>query len=857
MKKYIVMLLCAVINLSAIAQKKNNKTETFKVWGNCEQCKTRIEATLSNMGTNKAKWNMNTKMLTVSYDSLKLNTSLIKKQLALVGHDNDEFQSDETTYQQLPACCHYKRFPTTTSIAGKDSLTDNQPLDPVLMATITGIVLEENKKGKLLPLSGATIRGIHSKESATSDSAGVFRLKTMLPDAMIVSYVGFTADTINISNASELKVILKNASSNTLKEVILQGRSVSTYVSSISTLNTLNISSRELTKAACCNLSESFETSPSVDVSYADAVTGIKQIQLLGLSGNYTQLLTENTPEIRGLAGSFGLTFIPGPWMEGIQVTKGVGSIVNGYESIAGQINIEEKKPDKAERLFINGYANNLGRLETSLDFAKKINNQWSTSLLTHVNGVSNKLDENKDGFMDIPTGRQYNFINRWKYMDSKGIIAQISLKYLSDQRQAGEMKFNPSFDKFTTNKYGAGIQVEQMGVTAKLGYVFPNSKYKSIGFIVAANKYNNDSYYGLTAYTGKQATMYANLIYQSIIGTTAHKFRTGMSFTNEDFTELFNTTLFKRNEIVPGTFFEYTYTAVKNFSAIAGVRLDHHNQYGWIFTPRLHLKYDINTATNLRFSAGSGLRYANIFAENSGVFVSARQYVLVPPTNNYGYGLDPETAWNYGFNLIHQFKINKHAGSISLDAYSTRFQQQTVVDLDNNPQKILFYNLKGRSFSNSLQAELNYEIIKKLDIRLAYRWLDVVTNYLGTEREKPLVARNRAFVNLAYETPNHWKFDYTQQWFSKKRLPITIGNPIGKQLSTYAPGYTQISAQVSKLFGKHFEIYVGAENIGNFTQQQLFIDANTPFSPYFDGSMIWGPVNGRVLYTGFRFKIK
>lgn len=855
MKQFIVAVLCVVINVTTSAQKKNSKTETFKVYGTCEQCKNRIEKTLAGLGTYKGSWVVESNMLTVSYDSTRFSKSKIQQKLASVGHDTKEFQAEEATYNSLPMCCHYERYVKPKAENTTDTLKTVHIEKPKL-STITGIVLEETNKGKMLPLAGATISCLNTNHSALADSSGVFQLLCSIPVKIEVSYTGYKPDTISITSASEIKVILRNSSSGNLKEVVVKGRNPSTYVSSLSTFNTLNIGSRELAKAACCNLSESFETSPSVDVSYADAVTGIKQIQLLGLSGNYTQLLIENTPEIKGLAGSYGLTFIPGPWIEGIQVTKGTGSIANGYESIAGQINIEEKKPDKTDKLFVNAYTNNLGRLETTINLSKKINDKWSTALFTHVNGVAAKNDDNKDGFLDIPLGRQFNIINRWRYADTKGVFAQFAIKALNDHRQAGEISFNPSTDKLTTNKYGVGIDVQQYAFTGKLGYVFPQQKYKSIGFIFSANSYNNNSYYGLSKYDGKQNSIYANLIYQSIIGTTAHKFRTGLSFASDSYNEKFNTATFKRKEVVPGIFGEYTYTADK-FTAIAGLRFDYHNQFGVITTPRLHLKYDFSPKTNLRFSAGSGFRVANIFAENAAVFASARQYSIVNPTANYGYGLNSEKAWNYGFNFIHNFKIKNHPGSFSIDAYRTNFKNQTVVDIDASPLQILFYNLSGKSFSNSIQAELNYELAKRLDVRLAYRWLDVQTKYSSAVLHKPLIAKHRAFANIAYETINHWKFDYTVQWFSKKRLPDTNSNPADKQLGNYSPSYLQMSSQVTKQFGSKWDVYIGAENLTGYTQKNLIIDAGQPFSPYFDGSITWGPVNGRIVYAGMRFKLK
>ncbi len=857
MKTNIIAALCIALSLTTSAQKKNIKTETFKVYGNCTQCKERIEMALKVIKVYSANWNIDTKMLTVSYDSTKLSKTKISKKLALAGHDTEEFQADDNMYNSLLKCCYYERYlkATTSQLNMKPGEETN--IDKADTHIITGIILEEDKKGKLSPLANSTVHCLNSNHTTASDSLGVFQLACVVPIKIAVSYIGFKTDTLDINSVSDIKIILKNSSTANLNEVVVKGRNTGTYISSISTFNTLNIGSKELTKAACCNLSESFETSPSIDVSYADAVTGIKQIQLLGLAGNYTQITTENTPEIRGLSGIYGLTFIPGPWIDGIQVTKGMGSVANGYESIAGQINIEEKKPDNMDKLFINGYANDLGRLETTIDLSKKLNDKWSTALLTHVDGVVAKTDNNKDGFLDIPIGSQVNVINRWRYADSKGIFAQFAVKAINDHRQAGQVDFNRTTDKFTTNSYGVGIDVHQYAFTGKLGYVFPHQKYESIGFIFSANTYNNNSYYGLTKYEGKQNSIYANLIFQSIIGTTEHKYRVGLSFVNDNYKENINVNKYNRTETVPGAFAEYTYTPGKKFTAIAGLRVDYHNEYGWLTTPRLHLKYDFNPKTNLRFSAGSGFRTANIFAENIGLFASSRQYSIVNPTSNYGYGLNPEKAWNIGFNFVHNFKVHDHSGSFSVDAYRTTFAKQVIVDLDASPQKILFYNLNGKSYSNSLQAELNYEPIKKLDVRFAYRWLDVQTNYNGSELEKPLIAKDRAFINLAYETNNHWKFDYTTQWLSRKRLPNTSGNPIDKQMGSYSPSYIQMSAQVTKQFDSKWNVYLGAENITDYTQKNLIVSADQPFGPYFDGSIIWGPVMGRVLYAGFRFKIK
>ncbi len=822
---------------------KNNKLETFFVNGKCEMCKDRIEKTVNKLRVRFADWDVNSHMLTVSYDSTKMDRKKIEQALVSVGHDTKDLVAHDEVYEALPACCHYDRSQTALTTVNKQ--------------WITGIVLQEDTKGKLTAVNHANITNLHQPGTVSTDSFGIFKIFTEVPAQLQISYVGFKTDTIAIKEVSEVKIILKNGNTGNLSEVVVQSKRFSTYVSSINPLNTMIITSKELAKAACCNLSESFETSPSIDVSYTDGVTGMKQIQLLGLAGQYSQLLTENSSEIRGLAGPFGLSFVPGPWLESIEVTKGIGTVVNGYESMTGQINIEEKKPDRAEKLFINGYINSTGRMESNIMLAKKLNDKWSTGLLTNINGSPVKNDHNKDGFLDMPTGRQFNIVNRWKYEGHNGWIIQLALKALSDKRIAGQTNFDEKKDKLTTHAYGLGIDIEQYAATSKVGYVFPNHKYKSIGWIVTAVKLNNNSYYGLRPYEAQQGTLYSNLIYQNIIGNSFHKFRTGISFLNETFKEKFNASPYQRRETVPGAYFEYNYSGEKKLSVVAGIRADYHNDYHWMVTPRLHVKYDFTPQTNLRLSAGSGFRTANIFAENTGLFISSRDYMILDPINKYGYGLGYEKAWNYGLNLVHNFHIGENHGSISLDAYHTKFTDQTVVDIDASTQQILFYPLQGKSFSNSLQAEINYSPFYNFEIRLAYRWLDVQTQYKTGVLEKPLIAKNRGFLNLAYSTHTNWKFDVTSQWYGPKRIPNTLMNPADKQMASQSPAYMQLNAQVSKKLGKKWELYLGAENITNYVQEKMILSADNPFSNYFDASLIWGPVNERLIYAGFRFKIK
>ena len=870
------MLLFAFSGIISHAQVNKIATKdtsiTFKVFGACIQCKNRIEAVVKGKGVKKVNWDIDSKILSLTYNPSQVSLEKIQNRIVGAGHDLENKKAKDNVYNELPSCCHYREMENAmnkaidlsikviqadSSATKKDSTIATVISDTKTVAhIIKGVVLESNKKGVFNPLAGASVVWLNTKVGVSTDSNGVFLIRHNGTDSrLIISYSGYQPDTVSIVDVNELKIIL--AANKQLKEVTVLSKQRSTYLSALNPVRTQIMTDKELFKAACCNLSESFETNPSVDVSYNDAVTGSKQIQLLGLSGNYTQLTVENLPGPRGIATPLGLNSIAGPWVESIQLTKGIGSVANGYESIAGQINVELKKPENSEKLFANVYVNDFGKTDLNLNLTQKVGKKWSTGLLLHDDFLTNKkLDFNKDGFRDLPTGNQFNLINRWKYDNGKGFLTQFGVKLLTDKRIGGEVGYNPDTDKNTFNKYGLSINTQRYEAFAKIGYVFPEKKYKSIGLQLSAIDHQQDSYFGFTTYNATQKNFYTNLIYQSIINNTQHKFRTGLSFLFDKYDEDLKAVNYKRTEKVPGAFFEYTYTPSGKVSVIAGLRGDYNNLYGFFATPRVHLRYEPVKGTTIRISAGRGQRTANIFAENTSVLVSSRQVNIINPEQGKAYGLNAETAWNKGISIDQKFKLFQRDGLLSVDFFRNDFNNQVVVDLEN-PATVKFYNLQGKSYSNSLQAEVNVEPIKKLDVRLAYRYFDVKTTYSGKLLERPLIAANRAFANLAYAT-NGFKFDYTVTFNGKKRIPDTQTNPTAYQRATYSPDFVLMNAQISKTLGKKhsMDFYIGAENLSNYFQKDVIIAANQPFGPYFDASMVWGPVTGRMFYAGWRYKL-
>jgi outer membrane receptor for ferrienterochelin and colicin len=719
--------------------------------------------------------------------------------------------------------------------------------------------MEANEKNERIGLAGANVYWLNTSVGTVTNIDGIFSLEYKEEyTELVISYVGFKTDTITIKSTKMVHHWLQPTSD--LDEITLTSRKQATAKSYLQAQNVFTVSSDELLKAACCNLSESFETNPSIDVNFADAVSGARQIKMLGLTSPYILIATENIPSIRGASQAFGLSFIPGTWVQSIQITKGAGSVVNGYESIAGQINTELVKPTTDDKLFINAYANVGGRLELNTHINTKVSDRWDTGLYIHANLRDQKNDVNNDSFLDMPLQKQINFMNRWQYTNQeKGFVSFINLKFLNDEKQAGQVDFMPETDKGTTNAWGSEIDTRRYEVSAKVGYVNPEIPYQSLGVQTAFSSHIQESYFGLNQYEITHNSLYTNAIYNSIISDSRHKIKTGVSFTYYQYDELVNTADYKRTERSVGAFFEYNYDNLEKLNLTAGLRIDNHNLLGTFVTPRLHLRYTPWEKAALRASFGRGIRSANIFAENQQMFATSRTINILNRNGNI-YGLDPEIAWNYGVSYLQGFNLFNRKADITLDFYKTDFKNQVVVDYEN-PQEVNFYNLEGKSFANSFQAEINYNLFENFDLRMAYKYYDVKTDYNSGTLERPLTPKHRFFANASYETNvnengKQWRFDATFNWLSEQRFSSTVSNSLAYQLPEYTPTLGTLNAQITHVFSSRFEVYLGGENVTNFRQENPILGANDPFGANFDSTFVFGPIFGAVYYMGLRFKI-
>ncbi len=665
---------------------------------------------------------------------------------------------------------------------------------------------------------------------------------------------------------------------NVLGDVVVMKRRAANYNSKLTPIKTEIISAAGLCKMACCNLAESFENSASISVGYSDAVSGARQIRLLGLSGIYTQMMDENRPDMRGLAAPFGLSYTPGQWLESIQVAKGMGSVLQGYESITGQINLEYRKPTTPEPLFLNFYIDELLRTELNVASSLQLSSKWNTAILAHGSIDPLKHDGNGDGFLDEPLKKQINLANRWLYTADNGAQLRFGVKGLYEKRDGGQMDFDKGAVR-DTMQYGTGIENKHFNGYVKLG--IPLSKphvheegeseaeheeseiNSNIAFMADYTYHELNSFFGLKDYNGRENTATFNVLLASGFGKY-HRYTVGLGGRWDKFDETLddvwfvnkqqnnNTLDLGREEWVGGVFGEYTFSKDDKLTVVAGLRADYNSLYKWLVTPRVTVKYNFTDNLILRMAGGRGFRAANVITDNIGMLATGRQIYI---END----LKIEDAWTYGGSFSYYFPLfQDNKASIGFDYFRTQFTNQVLVDQERDWGKVWLYNLDGRSYSNTYQIDFSVEPIERFTVLATFRYTDAKTAYYNSApgvnslRERPLTDRYKAVLNLQYATRmNIWTFDFTAQLNGQTRLPnfaIVDGDE-------YSPVYPMFFAQITRKF-KGLDVYLGCENIFNYMQHDPIIDAAHPYAQDFNSSVIWGPLMGRKIYAGLRFTL-
>ena len=752
----------------------------------------------------------------------------------------------------------------------------------------TTIVSAQNITGKVVdsqgkPLPGAAVYWANTSVGIATDTEGKFSLyRVKGNDALVASFIGYTNDTIHVEQ--KVREIEFRLNEGIEMEAVVVDATLGNYIRQDGLLKSENISFAGLCKMACCSLAESFENSASVTVGFSDAISGARQIKMLGLAGTYTQILDENRTIMRGLSAPYGLSYTPGMWLSSIQVSKGISSVTGGHEAITGQINLEHRKPTDEERMFLNIYLDTHLKPEVNISSAMPVtkDKRLSTVILAHASMDTMEHDGNDDGFRDMPMMRQFNIANRWLYQAENGMQVRWGAKYLNDYRLGGQVGYKPEMRKgddwrnewYDKKIYGSEVKNQEANAYFKLGKpvgeaVFDkenNEELRSnVAFVVDYDFFDENAYFGADkAYLGRQHMTTANAMYAHYF-TPRSSLTSGVSassrWVDETLTDWTqggyngeNIALSPhRNESEVGAYTEYTYNIKDKLSVVAGLRYDyafHFRQH--LVTPRAHIKWNITPTTVLRGSVGMGHRPTDIVTDNIGIMATARTLNIDTNLNRMEHALTAGGSLSQSISTIEPNDM-----TISVDYFYTRLYNTVVVDQEGNPWTIDIYNSDGRSRTHTAQIDITWTPIKRFDIFATFRYTDsryTINNHgVPTLVERPLVSRYKALINLQYATNmRKWTFDLTAQLNGPARIPTQTGD---LKDSTLSPIYPMLFAQVSRRIRK-WEIYVGCENILNFKQKEPIISADDPYSTAFNSSLIWGPLMGAKAYIGVRFNL-
>ena len=648
---------------------------------------------------------------------------------------------------------------------------------------------------------------------------------------------------------------------DSLDAAVFVSRQMGNYLSKGKEIRTEVISAAGLCKMACCNLAESFENSASVTVGFSDAVTGARQIRLLGLSGVYTQMLDETRPVMRGLSAPFGLSYVPGQWLESIQIAKGSSSVINGVECMTGQINMEHRKPTDEKPLFLNAAVMSDTKMDFNVASSLQMGYKWSTVILGHVSGNIEAHDMNNDGFLDEPKMLQFNLSNRWLYQADNGVQVRFGVRAIQDDRKGGQVES-------IAERWASDILNRSLNGYLKVGVPLNEDNSQNIALVADYSYQKMDSGFGATIYDAGQHSAFANLLYQNVLNDS-HRFTLGLNGTFDRYDEVLKRSLWMGAGMVTkddsgitdlanaGVFGEYTYHAGDTFSLIAGLRGDWFYKHGFKVSPRVTLKYMPVDEIVIRANGGRGLRYSTPLVDNIGVFSTGKEFV-----GSYNDHI-LEDAWTFGGNLTYYLPFGSSSNTyVSFDYFRTQFAQQMVVDYEYGLNQIHFYALDGgRSYTDNFQVDFSVDPVERFNITATFRYTDAKIDLKGQGLvEKPMTSRFKGVLNLQYATNlNKWIFDFTASLNGSCRV-YNFMEDMYKDGRT--PMYPLLYAQVTRRF-KGWDVYIGAENLTNFRQKDVILgavrDADgyvNAFQPSFDASCVWGPLMGFKAHAGFRFTL-
>ncbi len=726
---------------------------------------------------------------------------------------------------------------------------------------LSGSILAQNEqtgiKSQLVDQSGTPIIGAwisinHTGPKVQTDENGYFILNTVTWPAHLDVDLG--DENIVHVNVSDTTAALKITANKVveLKEVVIKEK-VNRELNTLETRNVETIGKREFQKAACCRLSESFDNSGSVSVSETDAVTGAKEMEILGLRGIYSLMTLDNMPDFSGINYPFALDMIPGTWLNQVAISKGISNAINGSNGFSGQVNIGLKNPFEEPPLFVNVYGNTMGRFEANVHLNKVLKNPaFATGLFVHGSKNFVKTDYNNDNYLDMPLSSQFNVLYKIAMNGLGPWESGLSVHFVKDQREAGQANVDPE------HPYVAKSDAQRFAISGNTGFVGFDKEGRTMGFKYQYSNNLLDANYGALNYAGKQTKGYFQALYEDRFDEGNHIIYAGGSLLAEKLEQVISNGDYDRKEFVPGVYAEYSYNPeltadsrfVKRFGLVATIRADFHNLYGTQVAPTLTAKYNLSQDQVVRANIGKGYRTPYFFTDNISSFVNGRQFSIESE-------LEAEEAINYGVSYVLKSKIADRNFTFNGDLYQTSFQNQIIVDQETDLKSVRVSNLEGNSKTTSGLLSSSYDVIDGFNVKVAYKWNHIVFDQQGIEVHKMLVPKHRVLLALHYTTwDENWEFSNTTTWLGNQEYLVrTLENGNAIQERHEAKPYLTTNAQVTRKF-KAFDIYVGGENLTNERQKLPIQGMDNPQGSLFDVSQVYAPLMGIRGYVGLRWTL-
>lgn len=714
---------------------------------------------------------------------------------------------------------------------------------------VTGYILDENNA----PLEGASIHSLEEPSiGVMTNQKGYFELLVgSKTTQMIFDYIGYQSDTLSLKSYFFL-----NLKPTSQKSVVITELTAGAFQSKASVGQVEIISAKEFSKAACCDLAGCFGTQGSVRVETNNVLTNTKSLSLLGLRSTYNQVLIDGMPLFNGLSNIYGINTIPSAVIKKIFISKGTASGIQGYEGIAGQINVITNDYDSVNKVYVNTYVNSF--LESQFN----VLSNYSLGKFTkgifglHTTQMHNNMDRDDDGFLDMPKTERYSFSNKliFDYNAKKQHQSTFYISGIKENKLGGMSSYRSIKDTIKSNTYGVAVDYSELKSYFKHAYLISEKillKTQLSGFY-----HKQESWFGLLNYKALQTNIYGN-IEMDYKYNKDNKFTVALShrfsnieekirFNNSDTIRKYNGQ-YLNNWNVTGLLLENNNVFLEDkLVLLTSLRIDYYNRVR--YTPRFLLRYIPNEQHTLRYSIGTGWRIPTVFSDYQSVLGGNRNVV-------FSENPDVEQAINTGISYGYEWDIGVNHFSLNGDYYHTYFKNQYVGDYLSSSSQVLFYNQKNASFTDVAQLDFNAILNKRIEFKLNYNYTNAIITINGTKENQVFIPKHRLLGSLSYHL-EHWQFDFQGHWNGRQHLPNTSSNPLKYQRGNYSPGYFNANTQVTYKV-KVLELYLGCENITNFRQIRPIVAWQEPFSTYFDTYSTWASNKGIEFYFGLRWFIK